>query len=63
MKDDTDPLPWVVVAPFGLYWLGCADDEHHAWTIALGWPDEAEINDYKTRGWYAATATVTWEKP
>lgn len=63
MNDDTHPLPWVVVAPFGVYWLGCADDEHHAWTIALGWPDEAEINDHKARGWYATVPKVTWEKP
>lgn len=63
MRDDIPPLPWVVVAPSGVYWLGHAKDEHQAWTVALGWPDKAEINEHKAKGWYAAEATVTWKKP
>ena len=62
-KDDTPPMPWVVVAPFGVYWLGHAENEARAWCIALGWPDEEEVARHKAKGWYAAQATVTWSKP
>lgn len=55
--------PWVVVAPDGVVWIGHAQDEAYAWTIALGWPDEAEINYRKADGWYAAPANVTWSRP
>lgn len=56
-------MPWVIVSPDGVHWLGHANDEYHAWTIALGWPDAAEIRDHQARGWYAAQATVTWQRP
>jgi len=56
-------MPWVIVSPGGVYWLGHAKDEAHAWTIALGWPDQVEIDDHKALGWYAAEATVTWKRP
>lgn len=56
-------MPWVIVSPAGVYWIGHAKDEAHAWSIALGWPDHAEITDHKALGWYAAEATVTWHKP
>lgn len=56
-------MPWIVVSPGGVYWLGHAQDEAHAWTIALGWPEQAEIDNHKRLGWYAAQATVTWTKP
>lgn len=56
-------MPWVIISPGGVYWLGHATDEWHAWTIALGWPDQAEVDDHKALGWYAAEATVTWRRP
>ena len=55
--------PWVVVSPMGVSWLGHAQDEAGAWCIALGWPDEQEIQHHKDHGWYAAEAVVTWSKP
>ena len=54
---------WVVVGPQGLYWVGLADDEKHAWTIAHGWPSDDDIQELIKSGWYAATANVTWRKP
>lgn len=56
-------FPWVIVTPAGVYWLGHAKDEAHAWSIALGWPDKDEIDAWKAKGCYAAQATVTWSKP
>jgi hypothetical protein len=56
--------PWVIVTHHdGVYWLGHAEDEAHAWCIALGWPDQAEIDSHKAEGWYAAQATVSWRRP
>ena len=60
---DTLTLPWVVVAPSGVHWLGQASDEAQAWTVALGWPDDEEVAEHKRDGWYAAQATVTWRDP
>lgn len=60
---DAMTLPWVVVAPEGVYWLGHACSENNAWTIALGWPDAAEVAEHKRMGWYATQATVTWRRP
>jgi hypothetical protein len=56
-------MPWVVVGPSGVYWLGHADSEVSAWTIALGWPDADEVAEHKRAGWYAAEATATWKRP
>ena len=60
---DAELMPWVVVAPSGVYWLGHARDEASAWSIALGWPDEEEVAEHKRAGWYASEATVTWKRP
>lgn len=56
-------IPWVVVAPNGVYWLGRAEDEKGAWTIALGWPDLREIEEKIAEGWYASPAAVQWSDP
>ena len=57
-------MPWVIVSHHdGVYWLGHAQDEAHAWCIALGWPDQAEIDQHKAEGWYAAQANVSWRRP
>lgn len=58
----TNRMPWVVVAPSGVHWLGHAKNEADAWAVALGWPDDAEIAHHKARGWYAAEGTVTWSR-
>jgi hypothetical protein len=56
-------LPWVVVGPMGVSWLGHASDEADAWRVALGWPSQEEIDECKRLGWYASQATVTWPSP
>lgn len=56
-------MPWIVVAPAGVHWLGHAKNEDHAWQIALGWPGEAEVQFYKQLGWYAVECTVSWHAP
>lgn len=59
----SEKMPWVVVAPSGVYWLGHAEDEDGAWRIALGWPDVEEVREHRRVGWYAAAATVSWTRP
>jgi hypothetical protein len=61
--NDKPAMPWVIVGPGGVYWLGHAQDEAGAWCIALGWPDQTEIDNHKAEGWYAAQATVSWRRP
>jgi hypothetical protein len=56
-------LPWVVVAPDGVFYIGLHEDEAGAWRVALGWPDDEEIAEKKRSGWYAAQATTTWTQP
>lgn len=63
MTQRPEKMPWVVVAPTGVHWLGHAHNELGAWTDALGWPDEEEVQEHKRQGWYAAEATVTWKRP
>ena len=59
----SEPKVWVVCGPDGLYWCGIVDGEDSAWRIAFGWPDEDDIKAYKAKGFYAAEATITWQKP
>jgi hypothetical protein len=55
----TRDVPWAVFQPDGkLYWLGLAEDEAHAWAIALGWPDTGEIAEAKAGGMKALRVTV-----
>jgi hypothetical protein len=54
---------WVVVAPSGLVYVGLHENEADTWQIALGWPPAEEIAERKAQGWYAAPATITWQKP
>lgn len=46
--------PWALFRGDEIFWLGMVKNEDEAWQIALGWPDEAEIKDAKSRGIYAA---------
>ncbi len=62
-KGALGPLPWVVVSPQGVTWVGLADGEDGAWQIALGWPSQDEIAWRKGQGWYAAQGTLTWPSP
>lgn len=56
-------LPYVVVSPQGLYYVGLHDSVLDCWTVALGWPDESEIKEYEKNGWYCAEATISWKDP
>lgn len=65
---ESPPLPqkqtWVVVSPRGLVWVGIAENERHAWQLSGGSLSSYErIKKFTDSGWYAARATVTWEKP
>ena len=53
---------WVITDPTGAvkYIAKPDDDENTAWTIALGWPDDDEIQRYKSQGWRAHIATLTF---
>ena len=63
MSTDKPQDTYVVVSPQGVVWIGLADDEQHAWTIALGWPSQDEIDYNKRAGWYVTRCNVTWTKP
>ena len=39
------------------------ESEQTAWGICLGWPTAAEVIQRNGSGWYAAQATLTWERP
>ena len=53
--------PFIFVTPQGVEWLGLADCISHAWQIALGWPDESEIDEAESGGCFIATATVRFK--
>lgn len=63
MKVEDALSPWVLVSPDGVMYLGLHGDEASVWRIALGWPDEDEIDRLKSTGWYATKASLTWELP
>ncbi len=62
MKDEY-VFPYVCVGPNGVRYLGLHEDENGCWQTALGWPDKAEIEAAKAKGYYVAQATLTWKKP
>ena len=39
------------------------ESEETAWRLCLGWPTAAEVIQRNGSGWYAAQATLTWERP
>lgn len=59
----SDCSVWVLVSTFGLYYIGLHSSEDDVWRVALGWPDEFEIEEKKREGWYVAKAKATWNKP
>ncbi len=46
--------PWGIFRGNDIYWLGMAQGEEEAWTIALGWPAKEEIDAAKSQRIYAA---------
>lgn len=55
-------LPWVIVGPKGVEYIGLHKSEDEAWRVFLGWPTKGEVRWKKEKGYYAAQATVTWSK-
>ena len=54
---------WAVVFPDGRIVTGSdLHSEADAWSTALGWPTEAEIEDAKKRGAVAVEATLSYTK-
>jgi hypothetical protein len=51
-------VPWALFKDDNIYWLGLAESEETAWTIALGWPDAEEISSAKAGGMHAARVDV-----
>ena len=62
-KKDKLLLPWVIVGPEGVEYVGHHTSEDDAWRVFLGWPTRGEVREKKEKGYYAAQATVTWTKP
>lgn len=62
-KGELGQRAFVVVGPSGVAYVGFHASEADAWSIALGWPSDDEIDALKQAGWYAAEATLTWTKP
>lgn len=62
MKDEFW-LPYVIISPKGVYYIGMHKSEADCWNIALGWPDDSEIEWCKNNGWYCISATLSWKDP
>jgi len=59
-KGAMGPSVYVLVGPGGLCHVGLHDNEADCWRVALGWPDEAEIQTRKAEGYAVHKANVTW---
>lgn len=50
---------WAIVFPNNRVVADCDFmDEAHAWTVALGWPSDEEIEDAKRKGYRAMLLTI-----
>jgi hypothetical protein len=57
--------------PFGVYnvhhcamtYIGLHENADDVWHIWLGWPDKAEIEDAKSRGFRVIPLTCTYDPP
>lgn len=56
------PRPFVLVGPEGVRYLGLHRSADECWSIALGWPPESEIEEYKRNGFAVHPAQVTWKE-
>lgn len=54
---------YVIVAPYGLVYVGLHEDERDCWRIFLGWPTVGEVRERINAGWYCAKAEITWRMP
>jgi len=55
--------PFIFVTPEGVQWAGMADDLGHAWSIALGWPSNEEIDDAQAGGCFVVPAVFMFRNP
>lgn len=55
--------PYVISSPQGTVHIGLHASEIEAWTVCLGWPDDAEIALKKSQGWTCNAAHISWPKP
>lgn len=55
-------VPWAIFSIDDVFWVGLAESESTAWTIALGWPSPDEIEDCKARGMYASRVDLVKRK-
>lgn len=51
-------VPWALFKGEDIYWIGLAESENAAWTIALGWPDMEEIAAARAGGMFATRVNV-----
>ena len=50
---------WCVIRPDGSVLVDSHfKNEANAWQVALGWPDDEEIEEAKTKGYRAAVVTI-----
>ena len=56
------PIPYVLVGPKGVRYVGLHHNADDCWTVALGWPTDEEIAEYKRNGFAVHPATVTWHE-
>ena len=54
---------YVLVGPKGVRYVGLHNSAEECWTVALGWPPESEIEEYKSNGFAVYPAMVTWREP
>ena len=63
MNQEQKPyVPYVIVGPQGLEYVGLHRDAESCWWIWSGWGDEDDIANYKKRGFECYEATVSWRK-
>jgi hypothetical protein len=55
-------LPFALIGPDGWHYIGLHPDEKDCWRVALGWPDEAEINQKKAEGYKVKKINVSYQE-
>ena len=53
-------IPYALIGPNGMRYLGLHKSPSECWSIALGWPPKEEIEEYKRLGFAVYEVHVTW---
>ena len=53
-------IPYALIGPNGMRYLGLHKSPAECWAIALGWPPKEEIEEYKRLGFAVYAVHVTW---